>query len=273
MTETSDTLWDQRWFLRLSPDLKALYFYLDTGTRSITGIYARTIEEMWFKTRIDQQVIKMGLELGELRNIRFDLDHEVVYILDKFDRNKRFGGDPARIDTAIMNEHKDSLEAKSLWADWVASHKDRVDSSPALSVHFTDLDNPVFPSKIKTPRGARRATKENEHELETEITSLLVRYNTLGADEKAAFFRVYRALTTAASGRLVSAAKRVEVLQRLDRYDIDQVGIGAEMFEDAKGLKKATKPLAYLIGTIEKGALSAKVERDNERAKERRGER
>lgn len=269
LTEVPDTLWDQGWFVRLSPDEKALYFYLDTGNRSISGIYGRTLDDMWFKTRVDQQVITMALEMGNLRGIKYDPTNEAVFILDKYRRNQRFGGDPALIDKAIMNDHWETRAAIAFWEEWCAIYETRVAGSIALTNHFLYPSQPE-PDAKRRPR-KKRAAKEDESVVEGQIQEHLARYRVLPKGVKAVFNRVYMRLTRTARGRPLPVAARVAFLEDLSVFHVEQVGIAAEIFERTGGFDKDL-PVAWFKGVLKKGAVSEHVERTNEENKRERGE-
>lgn len=220
LTAISDDWWDEIANIKMHPFAKAIYFYLKTGHRSISGIFKRSIEEIAFKTGVSDDDAYSLLTSNAVKGITYNSKLSIAYVHDKFASSLKAGGTPELIAVSVLNDYYATSEGRDLWLHWRDSNGVFIAESAVLTEHFALLERvQIIAPRVNGRRSTTTKRNASDDELDTDIQRLLCRY-TRELDETSSdvVLRVYERICFEATKKA-----RISFLKSLSRFELDAI--------------------------------------------------
>lgn len=110
-------IWNDKDFKKSSKDEKLLFLYFSTcEATNNSGIYEIPLSTISEQTAINLLSVKKILQKGSIKNIEYDMENEVVFVVNA--RKYSPGGKPDLVEKGILSEYKENSKTY-LWTSFL----------------------------------------------------------------------------------------------------------------------------------------------------------
>lgn len=270
-TDIYDSLHSKEWWLRYTPAEKAIWYYLITGYRGLSGIWIVTIGEIAFRTGVPADEAQHFVCKKGLHGIRYDEDLSIVFNRRRTHYKLKQGGKPEQNANSIKSDYMATYKAVEFWTEWfdiyqnhdgIASnvfvmdffHSLNIGSEPTGSLIHT---KPVLELK-RDERPAEPPAKTDE-ERELRIHQHLDRYteamerDEIDEEDRDLIFEIYKHLMTTKKGEPRTPTVRLRFLDQLAKYPALHVSCGCLGFKEMLQKGRVDIGTGYFFKIMEGG--------------------
>jgi len=152
-------IWKDKDFKKSCKDSKLLFLYLVTNDSiNNSGIYEMPLSVIAHETSITKNKIKKLLTNNNIKNIRYDMTNEIVFVVNS---RKYFpGGNPAQVEKGIISEFKETSKT-FLWLEFLKLNPQFKDKFPTVAQPLPNGSLPI-PLPLKDLKLNKEPLSKNE---------------------------------------------------------------------------------------------------------------
>ena len=164
-------IWKDKDFKKSSKDAKLLFIYLATNDAcNNSGVYEIPISTISEETGITQPNIKNLLQNGLIKNIEYDMENEVVFVVNA--RKYSPGGKPSLVEKGILSEYKENSKTY-LWNSFLEKNPQFKHLYNGCPTVVQPLSNGSIPIPLPIPIEIEDLNNNKPLKMEIEILEYL----------------------------------------------------------------------------------------------------